>query len=333
VRFSVVALTAAITACTPGTTADDAGPSMDGGPTSGTIPLSSVRAEAARATCAALYRCCPSTDELSLFFAPVSSGDPEGKYKDLIPKVPPNAPLAEADCPALLDEIYELTSLGPWIAAAEAGYVDYQPARAAECVAQLDDASCGDGARDALFDTTCFSLVFPEGGAIQRSVFVRNATEGDSCTPIADGFGALYFGSCDPDESFCCVKDALGRCGFPSEGKTGTCQRASMVDETCSLFDPVQVCATGLECIPTAGPDGTDGCLAPSEEALAVGEDCYDDSQFRLLGQCSGGYCDLFGSNQCEPQKEDGASCQYAEECSSGACEGGVCGQSTVCTG
>lgn len=332
-RYSFVALALAIAACTPGTTGDDAGTAADGGPTSDALPLSSVRAEAARATCAALFRCCPSTEELAIFFAPVSGGDPDGKYKDLIPKVPPNAPLAAADCPALVDEIYELTSLGPWVAAAEDGYVDYRPARAAECIAALDDATCGEGVRAALFDSTCFSLLPPEGGDIQRSVFARVAAEGDTCAPIADGFGSLYFGSCNPDETFCCVKEATGRCGFPSEGKTGTCERASVVGESCSLFDPVQVCATGLECIPTAGPGGTDGCLAPSTEPLALGDDCYDDTQFRLLGDCSGGYCDLFGSNQCEAQKADGASCQYAEECTSGACEDGTCGTSTVCTG
>lgn len=333
-RFTLVVLTLAAAACAPTPNNEDAGPQpADAGTQPGTFDLASLRGEAARAVCDALYRCCPSADELAVYFAPVANGDPtdEGnKYKDIMLKVPPNAQLSAEDCPAVVEDILELTSLGPWIEAAEAGYVEYRPERAATCVAALDSASCGAEVRQAIFDDTCFSLNAPPGPE-QRSVFERKATVGDSCAPIADGFGALYFGSCNPTESFCCILDDRGKCGFPSSGKTGTCEAVAAIGETCSVFDPVLVCATGIECIPGAGPNGSDGCVAPATASLAVGDECYDRNQLRLLGECVGGYCDLFGSYRCEAQKENGAACQYNDECVSGACEGNACGENTLC--
>ena len=93
------------------------------------------------------------------------------------------------------------------------------------------------------------------------------------------------------------------------------------------------VCATGLECIPGAGPNGGDGCVAPSTAVLAEGDVCYDEDVFRLLGDCVGGWCDATGTNKCEARRADGAQCQTPDQCESLGCIDGRCGVDDFCTG
>ena len=287
---------------------------------------------AAVALCGALYRCCPSDEELARFFAPVATSDPDGVFADVIPRVPPNAPLSADECPSLVAAVHRTKGIGPFAAAAAAGEVDYDAAAAQSCLTRLDDATCGDDVTAALFDGTCFGLSAPLGGDQQRSMFTRTATDG-TCHPLADGFGGILFGTCDPTTSFCCIDDGSGACGFGGTDDVGTCAPAAQEGEACSAFAPVLVCATGLECIPEAGPGGSDGCVAPSLTTLADGDVCYDESVYRLLGDCVGGWCDATGTNRCEPRRVDGAECQTADQCVSLGCVDGICGVDDFCAG
>jgi hypothetical protein len=322
-------LLGAALACAPSSEPGGAPPDT-GDPPAELLPLGALRAEIARATCDALFRCCAPGDDLAIFFAPVANADPNGRYADVIAQVPPNRELSAADCPAVLEQIHAVSGIGAWLDAATAGLVDYREPEARACIAALDDAGCGAPARAALFDQTCFALAPPDGGEEQRRSFARTAAADEACRPIADGFGGLFYGSCDPHAAFCCVLNDAGRCSFPSAASTGTCQRVSAVGEPCSMLLPVQLCATGLECVPDSAGQG-DRCLAPSRAPLTTGAACYDPSRFVVLGECVDGYCDLLGSDRCEAKKLDGLSCAGGVECASGACEGGRCGPPTLC--
>jgi hypothetical protein len=285
----------------------------------------------AEALCQVLFSCCDET--LAVFFAPVATAEADGIFGDLRERVPPAAELTEDACPDLITEIHRRKGLGPFVEAARDGLVGFDATGLQSCLDELETASCGDAARTAVFDSTCFGLEPPAGGADQRRMFVRTETRG-GCRPLADGFGGLFFGSCDPDTSFCCVVDGSGDCGIPGVDDEGTCTPAALEGEACSPFAPVLPCATGLECIPGAGPDGRDGCLAPSTTPLAHGVVCYDSNRFRLAGVCTDGWCDILGSDVCEPFVERGGACSSGEQCGpGGACLDGVCADSDLCAG
>ena len=136
--------------------------------------------------------------------------------------MPPNAPLESDTCPTLLEELYPQIWLGSWLERVEAREVIFNSEAADACMTTLRNASCGEELRAALFDPTCFSNIPPSGGEEQRNLFSRLPRFDEACAPIRDGFGGLYFGSCDPNRSFCCVaSDELdGGCTpFPVPGK------------------------------------------------------------------------------------------------------------------
>ena len=322
-------------ACAPGggnqDPASDGGTSVDGGDTNG-ITLSNLRDEVARSTCAALFRCCNNPTDLNEFFAIVANKEPTGRYASLIPRVPPNAELSEADCPGLMQEIFDADYLGSWINAANNGYVNFNAEEATACIADLDEATCGEPVRDALYDSTCFSLGPPDGGEQQRRMFERNANVGDACIPVVDGFGAYFYGTCNPQESFCCNRHESGDCITPSLEKEGSCVPVAGENEGCSTF-PVQLCQTGVACAVAAGTQGEDICIQESRELLSEGTLCYDDTRYISLGICENGYCDYFAGNEkrCKLFLPNDASCIAAYECSSGACVNGVCGPLETC--
>lgn len=285
-----------------------------------------------QALCRVLFSCCTSEADLAQFFAPVARAEEGSVFFDLVDRVPPNAALTEAECPALVEEIHTRKGLGPFVAAANDGVVEVDGDALSLCLNALDSATCGAAALDSLFDSTCFGLQPPVGGDEQRRIFVRSATDGD-CRPITDGFGGLFFGTCDPTQAFCCVVDSSGECGIPSPTGVGVCTAAAQPSETCSSFAPVLPCATGLDCIPGAGPDGTDGCVAPSTDSLALGSPCYDSALFRLLGTCDNGWCDVFGSDRCEAHLAAGAVCTNSEQCGPDVCADGICGPEQRCGG
>lgn len=279
-------------------------------------------ADVSGAVCDALLGCC-GVDDHALYFAGPAANE---LLAGLVAQMPPNAALDAATCPALVADMFAITPFGDWLAAVETGAVLFDSAAYDACLADLQGASCGEELRTALFDPTCFGFGAPSGGE-QRAVFDRWGTEGVSCTPLRDGIGAGFYGTCDPRETFCCYEDGSGTCGMPfdegSAPRTGTCAPASAEGEPCGYLGGLQLCQSGLECI-------ADVCEAPITAPLAQGEACID-SGFQLLGECVDGWCDLFGSRNCEPLRDDGASCLGAEECASGVCDAGACVPNTIC--
>jgi hypothetical protein len=290
------------------------------------LPLGSA------ALCHVLFSCCTAAPDLEAFFAPVARAEEGSVFFDLVDRVPPNAALTETECPALIEEIHTRKGIGPFIAAATEGLVDVNADEVTSCLNELEGATCGAEALSALFDSTCFALQPPAGGDEQRRLFVRRETTG-TCRPIADGFGGLFFGTCDPTQAFCCVQDASGACGIPSPDDVGVCAPTAQAGQTCSSFAPVLPCATGLECVVGAGPDGTDGCLEPADERLDLGDACYDGTRFRLLGECDGGWCDILGSDRCEATRATGEACTSTEQCGADVCVDGRCGPEQRCGG
>lgn len=318
----------------PPMTGDDAGPppmtETDAGPE---VPMTSERldglvAEVAAATCDALFRCCDGGDLEDYFARHRDSPNLEA----IAPRLPPNMPLDAEGCPAIMEEIFEIVPFGSWVDAAQAGRVDFDEAAYDVCLDAMNTASCGDEVRAGLFDGTCLAFNPPLGGAEQRRMFSRTAGDGEPCGPLRDGVGAGFYGTCDATTSFCCFTDPanpdLG-CTFAYDGdgvpRAGVCRPASGAGATCNGLPPLTLCQTGLDC-----DDGT--CIAPSMDTLAVGDLCVGDG-FVLLGECDGGYCDLFGSSVCEALKADGVACTAPYECQSGACEEGVCAEQTFCAG
>ncbi len=282
-----------------------------------------VLADVSGAICDGLLGCC-SADDHDLYFAAPASNELLASFVD---QVPPITPLDASSCPSLVADMFTITPFGDWLDAVASGAVQLDEAGYASCLDALQTASCGAEMRAALFDGTCFGFAAPGGGEDQRASFVRTGAEGASCTAIRDGFGAGFYGTCDPTQAFCCFDDGSGTCAMPFDGdgaaRSGTCATASTEGEACGWLGDVQLCATGLECV-------GDVCAAPLTAPLAVGQDCVD-SGFQLLGECVDSWCDLFGSRQCEPFRDLGAACFGGEECSSGLCDAGSCVPNTIC--
>ncbi len=299
---------------------DDAG--VDDDDTTGSLS-GAFLSEVSAAVCNGLVDCCGS-DALALYFGPMRD---HALLAPLVGQMPPNAELTAETCPGLLASAWDITPFGDWLRAVDAGSVAFDEDLYGNCLADLHTASCGEQMRTALWDGSCFgfSAPFPPK---QRSVFERSGSEGDACTPISDGIGAGFFGTCDPTRAFCCFDDD-GSCGLPYDGegnaRSGTCAPVADAGEACSLFDPVSLCATGLECI-----EG--GCVEPATTPLSVGDPCIDDL-FTLLGDCVDSYCDMFETGTCQPLVGSGADCTAGWECESGVCESGQCVENTMCAG
>ena len=70
---------------------------------------------------------------------------------------------------------------------------------------------------------------------------------------------------------------------------------------------------------------------APQTAELALGDECY--ANFSLLGDCVNSYCDMMGSNICEPMRAEGEACTFPYECTTGACDAGTCATNRMCVG
>ena len=242
--------------------------------------------------------------------------------------MPPNAPLESDTCPTLLEELYPQIWLGSWLERVEAREVIFN-SEAADACATLRNASCGEELRAALFDPTCFSNIPPSGGDEQRNLFSRLPRFDEACAPIRDGFGGLYFGSCDPNRSFCCVaSDELdGGCTpFPVPGKTGTCKPTASLGESCNDM-PLALCKTGLFC-----DDDTYTCQVDSYEPLSLGQNCMDENFLR----CSATVWIAIAAGMMVSAlvlKATGDTCTYAFECNSEFCapDTGTCIEDPRC--
>jgi len=292
--------------------------------------LEGLPREIAESICGALFRCCSEEDK-ERFFTPIVATP---GFEGFVERVPPAVELDESSCTDVLEAVYSEQPFGSWIAGTDRLGVRFQQDAFDSCRAELSDASCGAEVRSALFDGRCFGWQPPGSAGVHRGIFRRTATVGDECQPVRDGVGAAYFGTCDPEVSFCCYRDParpdIG-CTHPytaeAEPRVGTCVTVSTAGEECSALAPVQLCQTGMTC-----ESSTSRCVNESEMALGTGEACVD-ARFNLLGSCTDGYCDLFGSRECTPFRSDGDSCIGAEECRSGACTDGRCAVLRFCAG
>ena len=172
--------------------------------------------------------------------------------------------------------------------------------------------------RSAIFDGECFGYSAPSGGDVQRRIFERTHTTDEACQPISDGFGGLYYGSCNPSTHFCCIPDAdFDGCNpYPVPGLEGTCIPASAEGESCSSLPPIQLCPSGLDC-----DYNTNTCVSFSLSPLQLGESCYDANNYLMLGECENSWCDIFGSTQCESFISNEGSCLLDDSCESGYCD------------
>lgn len=281
--------------------------------------------DASTAICDAMFRCCDEESHAWFFQAWRDNTLVADRLNDM----PPNTSLSEDNCQDLVADLMVSTWLGGWIDGVENGHIELDPLGAGSCIAELHTATCGQDLREALLDRTCFSVSAPSGGDEQRRFVQRNGGPGTACNPIGDGFGGLYYGTCNPTEAFCCIADDAGECDpYPLVGESGTCAAITPDGQACSHDPPLQMCKTGSSCV-----EGM--CTVNSTAPLPVGDECYDPSTYSMLGDCEDGWCDLFGSTQCEPRKDEAQSCMTAEECASAWCDPNTqsCSRNPICNG
>jgi len=308
----------------------DAGGTSDPVPDAGTEPqvnetaLMQLLDSIVNETCDAVYRCCNENDKIQ-FWNPLATHP--ALEEEFASQLPPRNVISADECPVILKKIYEIRPFGPWIQAAQSNDVVYNENAAKTCLEELRSASCGEEVIKHLFDGTCFGFSPPYGGESQRKVFSRVKNSGDICTPIADGVGGQFYGTCDPVESFCCIPhpENNSECMISTLGE-GTCRSASQAGESCGIVPQLQLCASGLEC-----DSANNTCYEAIYSPLSLGTPCYDANKYSLLGSCVDSFCDIFGTNNCETMKEVGESCTGAEQCVSNQCEVGVCAEFSFC--
>ena len=126
-----------------------------------------------------------------------------------------------------------------------------------------------------------------------------------------------------------------GRRGIVGAGNIGQCVAAAGEGEACGLAiigedgPSMEVCQSGFDC--TGG--GSSTCTRPERVSLNVGDPCYDNTDFVLVGDCQNSFCDIFGTAECEPLRAQGDACTASYECQTGACLAGVCEIYSYCDG
>lgn len=274
--------------------------------------------------CEQLSSCCSPVSQEIYFSSYMNNTN----LSEFHAQLPPNEILSQDQCETTLANMLEKVWLGSWMDAVEREEAIFLPEQYDQCMLQLQNSTCGEELTSALFDGTCFGYNAPSGGTMQRSFFQRAQQIEESCTPLSDGFGGLYYGTCDESESYCCVPSELGCSPYPIPDVQGTCVQASKEGDSCSTQEPIQLCASGLTC-----SIDTKTCTAQSTELLQEGDSCYNPNTYELTGTCIDSWCDLFESAQCEPLIENGDECLYGESCLSGVCdtEMSICVESTFC--
>lgn len=328
----LAAAVSAVAGCSPASPATDPADAridvvIDGG---GVVSLAAFYDDAADAVCGALFRCCDGVDQAD-YFAPYRDSELLADFRD---RLPPAVTLDEQACRDVVAEMFAVVPFGDWVHAAERGEVTFDREGFTGCVGELDRAACGAPVRDALFDGRCFGFAAPSGGEEQRRMFRRTAPVGAACTPLRDGVGAAFYGTCDPTQAFCCYADPRAPdqgCTYPFDGegvaRAGTCAPVSAPGGTCSVAPPLALCRTGASC-----DADTSQCVEEGTTELAVGAACIDDD-FNPLGECVDSFCDILGTSRCEPLRPDGSECSAAYECRGGACVAQQCAPLTTCDG
>jgi hypothetical protein len=282
------------------------------------VTAEALVARVAASTCGALFRCCDAASR-QRYFAPYRANT---RLLGLASRFPP---ADEVACTDLLEDALEIVPFGPWVQAVDAGLVGFDAEAAGSCLQKLEQAACGPALAEALEDGRCFSFSPPAGGPVQRSMFTRTASAGTSCRALNDGVGGGLYGTCNPAAAFCCYeRPGSTGCALSNDAGVGTCRAVSAEGSACSLL-PLQLCATGAECSP-----GTGLCEVPPTTALGLGSACVG-SDFSVLGDCAEGWCDVFGTRNCEPRKALGAACFAPDECQDGACTAGACAVNLYC--
>lgn len=300
------------------------GGAADGGastPDAG-LALDALQPRVVAALCDALSRCC-DVESTARFFAPMRQS--QRLPAELRARLPTDGGLSGEACTSLLAEVYDLVPLGSWVRAAQAGLVSFDAAGAEACLAALATARCGAEVGAALLDGTCFGFGPPAGGPEQRRAFLRTAAPGSTCVDLADGVGGSFFGTCEPNTSFCCGLRQDGSCGLVG-ASAGVCRPASLRAQACGLSPSLQACATGLECDP-----GTGTCVAPITTPLALGAPCVNGTT--LLGDCVNGWCDFGATGTCQALGALDAGCRYGWQCETGECSNGLCAAARFCVG
>lgn len=310
--------------------ASDLGADMpeDMGPTPPAITPDNFVELAAKTYCETLFRCCDGQSQELLL------GSLKGT--ELYKPVADELPLTQESCPTQMAKVFELKPFGDWLAkTSDDGGVSFDAEGAKACFDALTTASCGEQAIAALNDSSCLYPFFPAEGPQDRKMFKRTKAPGQSCLPLNDGFSGRLYGTCDPSLGFCCYENAQGSCGLvPDPNKTHVCKDTSAVTQRCS-FDVnagLQLCQKGLSC--NESPQGGSSCDLPIESIIAqLGEPCAT-SLTRQTATCERSWCDVGGSNKCEPFKALGDSCAFPYECSNNYCVQGKCGDlSFYCAG
>ena len=236
---------------------------------------------------------CRSPDDIETYFGAYAL---DTRFDALGDVFPPDV----EQC-ASTPEDAEDRALGPG-STLDAGLIELNSEGLDACINELNEAPCGAGVWDALLDSTCFALSAPLGGDAQRRAFRRSAAPTTPCESLNDGFGGLWYGTCDPTQAFCCVRDGFDCVTATEAGVSGVCAAAATLGETCGL-DPLKPCITGLVC----GPEGT--CEENVEATLlSPGATCATDG-VSLLGTCVGSYCDLFGARVSRRRQTERVAC------------------------
>jgi len=294
--------------------------------------LDQFAAEAAQGICDNLFRCCATAD-VAAYLGGWAGSDTALEDAGFPALAPPNVTIGtSAECQGLVAQMIAVAPFGDWIEAAKAGTVTFDGAAFDTCLTTLATAACGEPLRAALFDSACLSFTAPINPD-RRSIFGGVATSGP-CTPIRDGVGARFFGTCDRQTTFCCyTKAGSSGCAYPfdAEGnpRTGECISAGAPGDPCSLtLDAVQLCRGDSVCGSSSGT-----CVAVGTAPLGPGATCYDHAEYVSLGECSGAYfCDDDGF--CAALKPHGESCWFDFECVGGDCDANwQCTVSTYCGG
>jgi CpeT protein len=280
---------------------------------------------AAETICGALFRCCNETDKADYFAGFLNSQ----RLIDagLEPKLPPQVPLTVESCPALIAEAFDVQPFGPWVRSVNAGLASYDQTETEACLEALNTSECGSDLTAAIFDGACFGLSPRSTADGGRRMFQRSSQADETCEALTDGVGGAYYGTCDPQTSWCCrpKEDDSEGCGL-TFGAPGVCVPAGQEGDPCGIFPEIAICASGLEC---GFDSGT--CERVEMRPMVLGETCYVD--YTLIGSCTNGYCDIFDSQTCKPKISNGDSCAYAYECESSYCnDERVCSVSTYCT-
>jgi len=124
-----------------------------------------------------------------------------------------------------------------------------------------------------------------------------------TCTPDV-GAIVCVAGVCDAADNQCGLANASGPCASASVCRGGACDG----DGLCGLANGNGPCTAAQECR---------SALCGHEQVCTTA--CTDDAACPAAQWCT-------ASNECAGQTADGASCERARQCSSGACVNGTCG-------